>query len=1386
MAKNKFLDKEWNKNHLRKIKHRAGNRYTPKLNIELPISKKFEGLCKTKEFIHDFRRMKGELSSSFSRVSNNYSNPKIKKSYSKLNKKVKELLSLLDNVKAYSSEDIPYKKINKLSEKSTSLLWELTDSMREEKRKLKESSSHKNIAHTVKNSSNNFDTDIHYLQETYSKISYFKDLSTSTTGKLSNIPFYLITGVAGNGKTHLLCDITESRHKANLPSVLVFGELFETNEDPFTQIIKQLGLSQNKNQFLRSLNQAGKKSQTRSILAIDALNETRNRQYWKKNLKTIISEVKKYPHIALVVSIRTGFEKETLVTNLRKKFIEDIHQGFKFREWEAVSKFFDEFNLPAPEIPVLMSEFQNPLFLLLFCKAFQKSKKRRRKGKQVFRGHEGATYIFESFVDRVSKDIAKKFKISNAPKKNIWDTVIENIAKELVETNDDRLSENKLHQIIKNNHPHVNTKSFTKELERNLLIVKLPSYSFAKNDYDGFEYRFPFQKFSDHLIGRYIFKKYESEFGIKNKNLKTAKRFFSRRRKLGKFLDKYWNQGIVEALCIQCPEHLQGIEFIQVAPYLEDKQFLQDAFIESIIWRKPTAFSKDLKNTFKFINQVIIRTKNGHHNFLNAVISVAPIPSHPFNADFLHKHLTKFSMPNRDSWWSVFLHYYYGEQNSSDRLVEWAWSNSDKKYLKDDSIRLSAICLTWFLSSSNRFLRDKTTKALTALLTNKLNVVLSLVDEFKNVNDPYILERLYAVSYGVSVKSIDDKQGLRKLADWFYKNNFKNKKPPVNILTRCYARNLIELAIDRKINIKVNRNLIEPPYNSKWPKRIPSLAYLEKKYGIKKFYKSSNGKRGYVDIWSSMIYPSGGIADFGNYVVNSEVSHWTSRPLSSGNKNKKLIYENFKKDLNSNQLELLAYGTNPYHGVGWSNIDVELSYKTDSELEEIIKGSDSDLQTYEEDQTKIKLQQFKDSLSKKKLNFFNEEIEPFLNSHGEIEDPLKDFDFNLAQRWAFNKVVQLGWNEKQHGEFDFNLNRSQYERTEQKAERIGKKYQWIALYELLARIADNFEFKEEPHSNVISAYQGTWQLGVRNIDPTTILKDNNIIGMNDTPIINKHLKENSYNAWIKNISNTEWLKRTKDLPDPKKIIEFEDENSNKWLMLDGFVEWQDETPPEFKKYDIPTRRMWYMFNSYLVKNDNNDKFFSWAKKQNYMGRWMPESNSFYNVFLGEYPWSPAFSYINNPYHGRDEWVDGGRRNSKLPSKILVSNDHYLSSGSDIDCSTENSINIKLPHKLLVNEMKLTQNNTDGRFYNKVGNLIAFDPSVFNKKMPSCLLINKNEFTKFLKKSNYSVVWTFLAEKQIIGTHGSFEGRLESSGAYTLGDDDVLKGRKHNTFKPPHN
>jgi hypothetical protein len=1242
--------------HLAKVKNQAGKRYTPKLHVELPISEIFDGISRTPNFYLSIRKKHGELGRGLNNLKQKYQKKALQKINQSLKSEVKDILYETKKVKEFNTVKIPWKRILLKVQKSQRLVWKLTGKLRAEEESIA-TAKHGKYANEINN-----------LYRLAMHLEYFNDLATSSKALLANLPFLFLSGNAGIGKTHLLCDLIESRISNGFPALLFFGDTVVTEADPLVQFIKQLGWKLDKRSFLRFLNNAGKKAGVRAVLAVDALNETRIANYWKRNLGRLVDEIKKYPNLALVVSIRNGFEKEVLTTAAKKIFVHEEHHGFEFREWEAVNKFFMEFGLPLPQIPLLQPEFQTPLFLLLFCKAFEEAS---GTGKQVFKGHEGATFIFETFVDSVSKRVEKQFKINQPPLRDVWNGVIKPLAQIMVEQNTSSVSEGQLIGIVKSSYPLINHNLFILELERNLLLTKTQRYIAERHIYEGFEFRFPFQRFSDHLIARYMFKKYEEEFGKGNKNLNTAKKFFSKRRKLGKYLSKPWNIGIAEALSVQCPEHLEGGELLRVAPYLVSLPNAFEAFAGSITWRKPTAFSPNLKSTLAFINY-FSRTRGGHDYLLNAFLSVASVPQHPFNAYFLHEHLSKFTLARRDAWWSSrFLNAQYGSQGPIDSLISWAWSDYEKTHIDDESIRLCSIVLCWFFTSSNRVLRDRATKALASLLTGRLNIVLDLLKLFKEVNDPYILERLFAVAYGSSVLSPNEKEGLKALSHWIYRNIFKAGDSPVHVLTRDYARGVIEFAQAQGLVSIALTKAAKPPFSSKWPSVFPSTDQIER---LEFNYKDKSFKD-YFWAQNSIIMsmqPEGGqmsrsYGDFGRYTFQSALSEF--------------------------------------------------------------------------------------ALPKK-------------------------ITFQKLSNWAVKRIFDLGYDVNMHGEFDRSIGAYSDDRLDSsRTERIGKKYQWLSFHELLARVSDHYQLKDKGNwqENRTLPFEGPWQLWIRDIDPTYVLGDKKK-KPEDFPNLAAYKSNLTYDPWRTGISHTAWLK-SRDLPNLKRLLQIVDTNRNTWLALESFIDWKEGIPPEEEDWRFPSGHVWLRIRGYLVKNNQRNQLFRWGLKQNFMGNWMPEPHDINRTFLGEFPWAPAYLSQDTPYYGHEGWTNN---RGEIPANVLPACDHYFRGMASRDSSIEGPVSVSMPNKLIVTGLNLTQSHSDGRFFDSQGNLVAFDPSVFDDSLPNSALINQNVLRAFLESEEYGIVWTLLGEKRITGIERNPRWQ-EINGAFTLTSNNKMKGSWRGKF-----
>ncbi|MCU1299205.1 MAG: hypothetical protein JWO91_3483 [Acidobacteriaceae bacterium] len=247
-----------------------------------------------------------------------------------------------------------------------------------------------------------------------------------------------------------------------------------------------------------------------------------------------------------------------------------------------------------------------------------------------------------------------------------------------------------------------------------------------------------------------------------------------------------------------------------------------------------------------------------------------------------------------------------------------------------------------------------------------------------------------------------------------------------------------------------------------------------------------------------------------------------------------------------------------------------------------------------------------------------------------------NFDLRFAQRWIMRRVIDLGWSTELFGEFDSRVFGSG--REEHKPERIGKKYQWIAYHEFLARVSDNFEFIGEPWPKRIRKYDGPWQIGyVRDIDPSCLLRAKNV--EKDATCWWHPLRY----EWDRTLSHEQWLRKTDDIPQFESALRVSDPSSQAWYVLEGnfhFSQPKTLQEEEQRESSLPVRQIWAHVRSYLVRKRDFSRLLGWAKKQDFTNRSMPESHDAGKLFLGEYYWSPAYRYFEQPYYDRYAWTKG--------------------------------------------------------------------------------------------------------------------------------------------------
>ena len=1178
------------------------------------------------------------------------------------------------------------------------------------------------------------------LRRIEEKIYEFREFVESKTAELANRPALLLVGDAGTGKTHLLSDMAKHHVEAGAPAILLLGSQFRDDE-PWGQILRSLDLSCTKEEFLGALEAAAQISGRRALLFIDAINEGEGRRIWDKYLMSILTTLAWYPWIGIAISVRSSYEKLTIPEGVMPdKMTRAVHYGFAEHEYQAAKTFFGYYGIELPTVPILTPEFQNPLFLRCFCKGLK-----NRGLTKIPPGIQGITSVFNFFISSVNEKLAKPDHLDYDEKANLVGTAVKQIAA--------WLAANSIYEIPREEAQVICTRllpgrKYEESLFRHMISEGLLNEGVSYEARDNYRevISFSYERLSDHLILQELLNTH-----LDPANPTTA--FTNDNVISSYFADEHacWvNRGLVEALAIQGPEVI-GREIFELLPNVMSKQPIFEAFVESLVWRNPNKISD---SCLLYINKYIIRNEYLHHKFLNALLTVAANPDHPYNADFLHRNLIEREMSGRDAWWSIFLYEGYGEKGAIDRLIDWAWSKDDKSHIADASIRLAGKALSWFLTTSQRFLRDRATKALVSLFTPRLDVLSLVIPDFLQVNDFYVLERLLAVAYGCALRSTD-KAAISQLATNVYVWIFRDGEPPCHILLRDYARGVVEVALRNGCNMEdVDPSKIRPPYKSVWPLEIPTKEELEK---YKEWSQDMPDEQWALHtIYDSVM----GHGDFARYILGSDYGnlHWSSRQLGKPRvPSRKEIHDAFVCSLTERQEKAWED-----FSVIRTNVDMYRRFDTvqrEKTFKREFSEAELDSAIYVSEMTFVK------TLGKKKARTYHDIVKPYLESpyHEQDEFALK---VSFAQRWIFKRVLDLGWTVEKFGKFDRSRDRyGNTGRAADKSERIGKKYQWIAYHEFLAHLADNLEFREEKWKDEPSEYHGPWQLWLRDIDPSCLLTSTcrNRTTWDEqawwVPV--------SFDQWRIEPDEIAWRKRIDLLPDISSLpVVIDPQTGKEWLVLECFYNWEEPTPPEIERYDVVRRNIWYILKSYLIRSNDEDTFFEWAKNQHFMGRWMPESHEQSRVFTGEFFWAPAFEYFNTPYHCHDGWTRG---RDGQPCPILVTSDQYFHERAGYDCSIDETISFYLPAKLITDEMNLSWNGVEGCYYSNSGELAAQDPSV-RAPGPSALLINKELFMSFLAEKGYSFVWTILSEKDDIGgnrRHEDWPGRMELSGTMRL-------------------
>lgn len=1075
------------------------------------------------------------------------------------------------------------------------------------------------------------------------------DLAKDEHFRYINNNVLIVEGDAGNGKSHLLGYEAEVHGISNkYRSVLLLGQKFICEKTPQEQIMQILDLESNFHDFLLACEAKGELDGGITVIMIDAVNECEKYGIWKQYINDIIEEVTGLKFVRLVCSIRTTYKKYFFTHKIQEAIEQHTISlvevtGFRNNLLEAVPLFFNYYKIPITTAAFFESEFENPLFLQTYCEAYSEG---------IGIGSRGIFALYNAYMEKEENKVRDLYCITNGIP--FARKIMEKIGKYLFDNNTNRMPLISLYSEC-NSIPECD-----KFIDSFLKAKVLVQYNYDSDEYIYINY----ERFADYIVAKHILDNTNNYDELcvwiqQNLLVTNEKGIFVRSYVEGQFAalsvlayEKY-NKEIIDCLRVLPDTNVLSLYLRNciVTEYLDAYQYRADKDIDA--------------DNFYNVVAPYIQSVDSEIKHLDILIGLAG-RNCSLNINETTKFLMKMPLKVRDYTWTIYINDKYTQGERVFNTVQY-FLNANIGHVTHNERLLYGQLLTWFLSSSNRELRDKGSRALIRLIKNDILAIYKLLSIFSEVNDPYIISRLYGCAYGALLQTDErmlNVDELSLLCREIYELVFNQEIVFPDIMLRDYALNIIEFCNTKQVKLDFEIESCRPPYKSF---EIPSVdsEELEKKYP-----KRDDNWLGTSAIKYSMM-PDHKITgfpyvygDFGRYVFQSALN-------------------------------------------GFKDVNIECAFK-----------------------------------------------------------------------YAYSYIVnELGYDNDLFSEYDKHIGYGRG-RNNCYIERIGKKYEWIAMYHVLALVSDSCELNDE-YYNVRKTYKGTWSPYIRDFDPTLTISNDN----HPHKGLGVKINRKEYNNW--QLSNDDWTRidDASNLIDQVRVV---DNHGEVWYAL--FFTTSDASGKDFDK---ARQSVWQTSTACLINKSERENFVSSIKNRSFYGRWFipAEVDSRYNVFAREYVWSPAYAdeygennfieakiemgkkkvlksmprvkYIgknNGDYTNNDldfenmddlkfeeitEEVEVDESVMERIGTILPCYHLYLWE-EEYDYSKDDVINISMPNGRIVNALKLTQ-TLDG-IWERDGEIVCADFRLIEDSNVDGLYI-KEKYLRELLGDNLSIVWIGMGEKQ---------------------------------------
>ena len=1297
---------EWFREQFEKTKEALGSRYTPESNVELSIRRDFLALSRDaglqKEIDAAFVRISDKGRSGVTGVARLLA-PNEAHLSANLQAAVDAISELARREPVRSDQVYPFAEWISAIEKCTTAASDVLY-------RLYDQTAEKNPAGDGISSAR------HAIRYLLDALEDAHENFSAQRWHVANAKAVLLTGAAGTGKSHLLADVVEHEVLSGRPAIMVLGSSLRDNE-PWRQILTELDrpATEQVKQFLGALDAAAESFGGRALICVDALNERNGMHIWPHRLAAFLKGAEGFPRIAIVVSCRTTYVNYVVPDDLGPdKLLRIDHKGFADEGGRAAAVYLDKRGVVRPGAPNLVPEFNNPLFLKTCCDSLQKEGKR-----ELPRGLRGVTSIFSFYNAAVERAINQRLHLD--PGYKLVGDAIVGFAELLVTS--ERGSLNKRNAIAFFEKLRPSNARRDESLLTQLVIEGLLSEEIVRGD-DGSIIeivRFTFERFSDHAIAQHLLSKFLIDADVPQ-SFAPGSRLFD----VVAGDASYERAGIVEAIAIQLPERT-GVELVDACP--QKSSILRQAFIDSLLWREQSRFTT---RTFDIAQEEL-----EDDAFNDLLVAVSTEPENKFNAAFIHTSLKKRPLPDRDAFWSTYLirKEFSGEVET---VVTWALTNGNA-YIDEVRAYLAGLILTWFFTTSHRPIRDRATKALASLLAPRLGLAARLLQEFDGIDDPYVTERLLAACYGAALQGRGN--GLGELAQTVYRLIFQGGMPIVDALTRDHANGIVEYARWRKVlPADVDLRACRPPYRSPWP-----IEYVSDEL-IASYVQTIKGHTFRDDIVGSTINDG----DFARYQMDHTVSTWSPAPLGT-------------KNLPDHE-EL--FGAWHQDFLTWASSAQKTAF-TRLRKAAVAAGSAHDHEgTPEVKRRKSARNAFRSQLTDFQWEDFRVRADwylRFVENNAYWQGKPAEFDTHWARRWVCKRAHDLGWTPERFASIERN-GLGSYGRMDHRIERIGKKYQWIAWRELIARMADNLAYIGEYGERDTPGgpkYTGARRVGLRDMDPSLLTLGTYYESFTEWPRTWWVPVQPNFRP-MEPRERLAWLDSDQDIIKGQSLIEVVDPKTRRqWLVLSTFAQWRSHGLRDGEKE--LQRDTWFKLRCLVTRKADLKALVAALKARTLADSRGPEDielNS--DFYLGEFPWHPDLANV-------DEWTNSTQYRAP-PVPVRLTTARFSRESGGYDFSLERTVSLEIPAPWLASAMGLHWANGHHPVYEDAANVARFvDPSI-DAPGPTAALVDRDSFLKVLEREGLAAVWILSGEKSAYGGRDAgrgFGGSITHSTLYNF-------------------